>query len=341
MLSPIAVTMPSRSVITADQRTNSYAVFGQATVPLGSDTNLTGGIRYTIEKRSIAGQINLTLANGFGFPAYPGGLSQEQTFRKPTWRVSLDHQFGDVLGYASYNRGFKSGGFNPQLDGTSFKPEVLDAYELGAKATLLGNRLRFNPAFFYYDYSNIQVPLFEPSGQVGITNGPKSTIYGLDLDFEFAVTPRLRLSGGATVMHDRFTTYPGAVYDIPLATGGSFQTTGNATGHRLPFTADWATSFVADYRIYDGSAGKASINVAYNHNDGFYSEADNLRRQNAYNLVNSSLSVTPQGSKFTVRGWVKNLTNDAVVTLLAGTAFGTGAQYQPPRTYGFTLQAGF
>ena len=74
--------------------------------------------------------------------------------------------------------------------------------------------------------------------------------------------------------------------------------------------------------MYDGAAGKVNLNATYNHNDGFYSEADNLRRQPAYNLVNASVSFSPSGSRVTVRGWVKNLTNDAVVTLLAGTAFG-------------------
>jgi len=57
------------------------------------------------------------------------------TWTKLTWRAALDHKFSDdVLGYVSYNRGFKSGSFNPfTWTNPPTNPEVLDAYELGLK----------------------------------------------------------------------------------------------------------------------------------------------------------------------------------------------------------------
>jgi iron complex outermembrane recepter protein len=72
-------------------------------------------------------------------------------FNKATWRLALDYQFtADLLAYLSYNRGFKSGGFNSlNIQIPPFRPEQLDAYELGFKSTFVDNRVRFNGAFYY------------------------------------------------------------------------------------------------------------------------------------------------------------------------------------------------
>src|SRR3546814_11118893 len=71
-------------------------------------------------------------------------LFRSKNFAEPTWRVSLEHDLAtDVLGYVSYNRGFKSGVFNA---GTAtapvVEPEIVDAYEGGVKATFLDRKVR-------------------------------------------------------------------------------------------------------------------------------------------------------------------------------------------------------
>lgn len=65
---------------------------------------------------------------------------------KITYRVSLDHRFSDeVMGYVSWNTGFKSGGFNANSPGTApYKLETLQAYEAGLKTDLFDGRLRLN-----------------------------------------------------------------------------------------------------------------------------------------------------------------------------------------------------
>src|SRR3984893_13184160 len=94
----------------ADELTDSYAAFGQSTAPIPfvSNTDVTVGLRYTREKRGITGA-----TEAYFLPPLPvaeSGLTDaNKTFSKLTWRLSLDHHFTDaVLGYASYNRGFKS-----------------------------------------------------------------------------------------------------------------------------------------------------------------------------------------------------------------------------------------
>ena len=62
-----------------------------------------------------------------------------------TYRIGIDHKFDNgVLIYASKNLGFKSGGYNstqPSL--ANFDPEILKAYEVGAKTEFLDHKVRF------------------------------------------------------------------------------------------------------------------------------------------------------------------------------------------------------
>ena len=88
------------------------------------------------------------------------------------WTPKLD--FTDqTLVYASYAHGYKAGGANPpgatlvtfsQSVGISnpihpltFKPEFIDAYELGTKNTLLDGGLTLNGDVFFYNYTGYQI----------------------------------------------------------------------------------------------------------------------------------------------------------------------------------------
>src|SRR3546814_16058004 len=84
---------------------------------------------------------------------------QKTSFKKPTWRGALEHDFADdVLGYLSYNRGFKSGVYNIlSLTGAPVRPEIVDAYEAGLKTTFLDRKVRLNVAAFGYGFQDIQL----------------------------------------------------------------------------------------------------------------------------------------------------------------------------------------
>src|SRR3546814_817406 len=93
------------------QKASSQAIYGQITKEILADVRLTLGGRYTWEARSVDGYTSSTNLAGVTTQAAPRG--QKKNFAEPTWRVSLEHDLAtDVLGYVSYNRGFKSGVFN-------------------------------------------------------------------------------------------------------------------------------------------------------------------------------------------------------------------------------------
>jgi iron complex outermembrane recepter protein len=326
------------------QWTRSYAAFGQATLPLGEATQLTVGLRYTSERKRIRMKQDAILANGALVPLGQRG-PDSVSYKKPTWRVSLDHHFTpDIMAYASVNRGFKSGGFNLAggISDPPVQPELLDAYEVGIKADLFDRRVRLNPSFFYYDYSNIQVTTYTEQSQAIFLNGPSAEIYGLDLDFTIQPTSQLTLRGGVTVLHHEFGDFPNAPFNFSNAPlPGGVLVLGNAEGNRIPFTADWSASIAADYEI-PTDFGSVTLSATYNHSDGFYLELDNLRRQEPFDLVSGSVRVENESGSLFASLWGRNLLDEEVLVNAIGVpAFGGGAQYQAPRTFGVTIGANF
>src|SRR5690606_33055252 len=128
-------------------------------------TNVTLGLRYTSDDREDAqGGARIVLPNGVTAIS-SGPFSSDKRFSSTTGRFSIDYKFtDDLMVYAAYNRGFKSGVYNlpgylptttaplPPVD-----PEELNAYSIGFKSELFDRRLRLNAEAYYYDYKNIQV----------------------------------------------------------------------------------------------------------------------------------------------------------------------------------------
>ena len=332
MLAPAAFGGATLRRIAGLIDTESFAAYGQGTLRLDDKTNLTLGLRYTDETAKLGAQV-VTVAGPVTLPAV--NVSGKTSDSSPTWRISIDRHFTpDVMAYASYNRGQKSGGFNISNPvNPPYKPEKLDAYEVGVRSELWEGRLTLNASAFYYDYSNIQV-----LGFVGTTtqlfNGAGAELYGLDVDFRARITDRLTLSGALEYLHSEFTSYPNANISTPLPTGGYRQAPGSATGNELPQAPNFSGSITATYDL-PIDFGDWRLSATYYYNDGYYMEADNRLTQPSFSLLSASLLYT-QGRAF-VRLWGNNLANEEVVNLLATSVFNAGHKLNAPRTYGVTV----
>jgi iron complex outermembrane recepter protein len=319
------------------QTTNSLALFGQATQKLTETTELTVGLRYTGEKRALLGT-----DTGFLNGVVPVSLANVNTnFRTntPTWRLALDHHFtDDVNGYVSYNRGFKSGGYNvPAPALPAYSPEKLDAYEAGLKTQFLERRLTLNGAFFYYNYQNIQVSRFV-NGSPEVYNGGKAKLYGLDLDATVRVTHGLTVSAGLELEHDRFTDFPNADFFLGCAHPYPTVCSLSANGKQLPQTPAASGTINVDYRV-SISNSELHFNVNEAANSGYYYQPNNEIKQSAYGLLNGSIGWTY--SHYSVTLWGKNLTDVIYATAVNPAPTAISAAYAAPRTYGVTLGAKF
>jgi len=208
----------------------SYAVFGEAYYNLSDNLKLTTGLRWTVDKKEAPRIPSWILAAET--VGYPIAEVIEQEWREPTGRITLDWQpdlgFTDeTLLYGSYAHGYKAGGMNPPANGIvvygngattldliiqqqlavsprTFAPEFIDAFEIGAKNTLLDGRLTLNGAAFYYDYEGYQISQIVNRAATNLNFDAK--IWGIELEADWRPIENLRLGlkGGyeATRMAD-------------------------------------------------------------------------------------------------------------------------------------------
>ena len=328
----------------SSQTVNSLAGYAQATYPIFQDTNLTGGIRYTTDLRKENGRADLVLP--IGAIAGTSLSTGRRRFSKVTFRASVDHRFSqDVLVYASYNRGFKSGAFLLQdFPVDILKPETLDAYEVGAKTDLFDRHLRVNVAGFYYNYQNIQLQLLN-RGILTAYNGTGARFYGADGDVEARLFRGLTLTAGASYLHNAYKDFQAftatpiiPVFPPPVGrpNGGNVIGLGNVGGNRVQAAPTFTVNFGGTYRV-DVGAGHLDFAANYYHNGGWYAEADNRLRQRPYDTVNASIAYSPGRSGVTISVYGKNLTNKYYAAYLGEVDIGNGITPAPGRTYGFTL----
>ena len=331
---PASATPQRVTQTSGREQTESVAPFAQISIKLTPETTLTLGGRYTYERRDLTGTVLTS-----GIPPAPAASFNPAalTIRKPTWRIALDRQFtDDILGYVSYNRGIKSGGFNILNPANpAYSPERLDAYEAGLKTELFDRRLRLNVGGFFYNYNNLQVTQFVGVSQT-IVNGAKARLYGADVDFDARITPELSINGGFELLHARFTSYPNAVGSTPRATGGAALFPVDASGNRIPQSQKFAGTLAVNYRK-PVSFGQLDANVTANRNGSYKFEADNFLTQRAYTLLNASLGWRSSDKRYSLTVWGRNLLDEIVLNNGTSQAIGYPVSYgQPPRTYGLT-----
>ena len=185
---------------------NSYAAFGEVYYNITSDLKLTGGLRWTNDHKHFSLVPSWIVDTGYGYPIV-GVVDQqwsEFTGRAvANWTPKLDFT-SQTLIYASYAHGYKAGGANPPgaifddqgplnpVHPLTFKPEFVDAYELGTKNTLLDGAITLNGDIFFYNYKGYQIS--EIVDRTAINHNYDATVRGAELETTWEPTPGLKFS---------------------------------------------------------------------------------------------------------------------------------------------------
>ncbi len=188
---------------------NSFAAFGEAYYQLAPDLKLTGGLRWTEDKKHFLDIPSELLAFGYG---YHVSRIVDQQWNKYTGRAVANWtpklEFTDqTLLYASYSRGYKAGGANPPgalllgfanisadspIHPLTFKPEFINAYELGTKNTFLDGGLTLNGDVFFYDYKGYQISRIVD--RTAINDNFDATVRGAELEAMYEPLPGLKFN---------------------------------------------------------------------------------------------------------------------------------------------------
>jgi len=331
--------------------TRSYAIFGEVGYAIMPMTQITAGVRYTRDKRSLDAERILV-----GRAGPVTGRSTSVSDEEVTYRLAIRQELTDDMSvYASYNRGFKAGTYSMSaFENDSVKPQTIDAFEVGIKSEWFDRRLRLNGAAFYYEIEDYQVRAAPGVGADTILlNAADVEIKGLEIEVEALPANNLTIFANASFLDSKFKTFPFSPFTYPnpgicvstektpgvvtgAPNGGSFSCLGDASGNRTPLAPKFSGSVGATYILPMGEMGEFRMSGLYSYNDGFYFEPDNRLEQPSYGLLNGSVAYR-SNDKWGLELWGRNLNNKVYHVQMVGSAVTDFAVPAAPRTFGITF----
>ena len=345
--------------------TRSGAVFGQIDAHLAEGLTLTTGLRYTHEYKTGVYQ-RFTIPSGLDLSALtPAQLATVQTIRN-TFQVSnftfaipntksnaltglatLSYKVTpDVLTYATYSRGNKSGGLNITAGGATqpvVAPEKADNFEIGLKTQFLDQKVTFNAAAFLTNVTNYQanisvaIPGTTATNQY-ISNIPKVRSKGVEADLLVAPSKWVSLSGSFAYTDAHYVNYanaPNATENLNIA---AIQ---DLSGVALPGVSKYAFTIGGDLAQPVAVNSEVYAHADYLHRSSFNSSATNsiYGQIPAYGLINGKIGARVDNGRFDFSLWVRNLANKNYYITRNGGTFGLiTAAVGDPRTWGATVR---
>ncbi len=370
-----------------DHHAKSYAGFADAQIKVTDKLKVSAGIRYTEDKKRIFnnyGQINALvqvtqpsydgqscvtvtgLVPGAGIPAYgpANNCDGSASFGKVTYRANADYEIGpDKRVYASFSKGFRSGGFNGRAASPTslgpYQPESVQAYEVGLKADWLDKTLRTNLALYYTKYDNKQEEVVQPTPpgsanpqETVVKNAASANIKGFELETIASVSDNLSFTGSFSYTDAKYDSFfndvvgltvgsardgiPDDVSTLTLRRAPKWQWSAGMNytrdvGHGrfdasalLRFQSKYATCIVPDKPVVPGAVTNEPRCVTQ--------DRENISAQIGYTYL------LGDGREVSLSLFGRNLTDfrDIAGTLPVAGLFTFSGAYQP-RTYGVEL----
>lgn len=335
--------------------TQAWSAYTQVDFDLTDRLTLSGGLRYTNEKKDIdRSYSDVTIPVPNIFTATAAG-----TFSDVTPLAIVAFKATDSINlYAKYSEGFKSGGFNGEAVSVAetrapYQAETIESVEFGAKTTLADGRAILNIAAFQNRHDDMQLSVFVGTAAASvIRNAGKATIRGFEVEgvFQPIDAIRLGLSYG----------YLDPEYDEFFEDVGTPPVRRNVADNRVfPHTPENTFSANIEADIAQTRYGVWRAIVDYSYTDEFYLYPYALIPENpatqqtagdtlikGYGLLNARLQLAGMqlgGMDVAATLWAKNLTDEEYVAnrIDFGPAFGnlTQSYFGMPRTYGLELNA--
>ena len=332
--------------------TKSIAAFADLSYRLADQWSISAGGRYTKDDKT--GQVYRQNFTGIRSPlfgnraAIPGLLRTNYTnsreFSEFTPRVSVTWEpLETATVYASWGKGFKSGGFDMRGDAIfyaatveGYRPELVETTELGVKGSLADGRLRVNAAVFTSDYTDQQITSQFAIGTTVVSfvdNAGRSSIDGFELEGSATINESLSANfqyGYIDAGFDEFVTFdPATGTRRNLASQRAFQNTPKSTA---------SASLTYTHEL--GAAGQLYVVPSYSYRDAYqlFEVANPAIDQKSYSLIDVAVTWALGNGKTRITAAGRNLGDERYRIggyVFAGPVFGNvqNAFYGPPRTY--------
>lgn len=353
----------------------NWALYGQSTFDVFDWLGLTAGVRYTEEKKGISAQtINLNIPDAPPFFEVP---SDKALFSAWTPTAGLQLRAPDsfvdslhldrAMTYFTYSRGFRGGGFNGVINPTAtrmdqFRPEFLDSFEIGLKATGFAERATLNIAFFYSDYDDIQVTTQAqldtdlnmdgiPDVEQTTLNAASATVKGAEIEAVALPFAGALLRGSIGLLDTRYDSFgkgcfPGADANnaglqcaFSDLDGSDIDRSGEGFNNTPKFQSNLSLQYSLPVAAEGAFGGFVTprMDWYYQSSVHFLGPEVAAARQSGYNLLNARLTYEFHGERAQLALWTRNLTDEAYIGHVTPliTSFGVAQQlFQSPRTFG-------
>ncbi|MFV3129055.1 TonB-dependent receptor [Niveispirillum sp. KHB5.9] len=321
---------PATEIYTQAAKLNSYAAFGDVTVPLGEQFSLIGGLRYSKDEKDYS------ISNTAGTAVLRGterfAVSVSDSYDAWTWRggaqykLDRDHQL-----YAMVSRGFKSGGFQDTPSSAAsaadgFEPEFATQYEVGQKSSFLDGHLIWNNTLYVMKYTDLQTMRTLPDLSIVTENAGKATIKGYETQLTWSPFTGARLAAAyayTDATFDEFAPEPGVDF----------------AGNRISRTPRHKIVLSPSYEASLGDGAGLLFAVDYRYESMIFDDNSNVgpERRPSTQFVDARATYSAASGNWTLSLWGKNLTQEVTRThqvVFLGANFGS---YSPPRTFGATV----
>ena len=331
-----------------DQESTSKAVFFSGDYDLSDQWALTIGGRYTQEDKDFDGASSVYIT-----PGNPDPTSAETAalmtnyigdFSEFTPKIGLTYTpSDDLMLYASYTEGFKSGGFfgrqaNFDID-PSYQPEFVKTLEFGVKSTLMDGRMNFNATAFTSDYEDKQEAILIPVNLTNVAtvvrNAANLDIMGLELEMQFQATEKLRLRAAYGYLDAEYTGYIADLVGDGIVTDNDYLTPRNTPKNTLSIGATHTTQM---------GEGELQSSFSYRYRSEMEGDPSNDVRGYQDSITNLNVDITygwGEGQKYRVAVYGKNLTDEreaiwrTIHPLLSFRQWNEGATYGVQFDYNF------
>jgi iron complex outermembrane receptor protein len=286
-------------------------------------------------------------------------VNERQSPGKFTYRAAVEYDLApSSLLYASFETGYRSGGFALSFGKEQFEPEYLDAWTIGSKNRLFDNRLQLNLEAFYWKYKNQQVnhtgiDLRGNQGQF-TENVGRSTNKGVEVEAQLLATETTLLSAQVQYLDAKYKNF---VYTVPLGNAPPFvgcpvtvSATNpavrevNCSGKQAYNSPKWTANLGVQQTVPLGNfklVGQVDTQYKSRRVVGF--EYADYQIVGSTWTTNAQLSFGPESDKWSLTAFVRNIENNRIVT--AAPLFNIGGVgtivTSPPRTYGVRANVRF
>jgi len=331
----------------------SKAVFGQATYSVLDNLRLTAGIRYTRDHKATTDGLTYLLMPD-GNKVTVAVNNEGGTFSDISWKAGIDYDLSpNSLLYVTTGTGYKAGGYFDGGVPNTYDPEHLYSIEAGSKNRFFDKRVQVNLSAYHYNYKNFQVSSARLLGgqPSSITvNAQKATVYGVELESIFLVTPDDRIDLSANYTHGKYDKFylPGGDAFSNIGRPAGTLVPADYSGNTLAHAPKW--TFTAGYghtwTVASGATIEAHVQTHYESNQDLDYHNFAVTHIGSYTRTDANLTYTAAGGKWSVMAYVRNLEDKAVLILATPDSqtpnpnVGDGA-LAPPRTYGVRISAKF